>query len=665
MSSGGANISSYADNILFYIPRVPYTGISITDASGAAYQSGDEINLNVGDTMTLTAVLEPAATNDKVVWKTGNNQVATVNESSGVITAVGCGSTTVTAQVYDDAYTITVNVSGPPYIDPYLLPTNNWVLAASWEDLTNAAFVGRSNANTWRSRNSNKMIGGIPVRSAKLVYAYDSVSKVAYFLSGTVTEETFNSTTKYYYIPQPATSFTYHPAEPATCSQHATIGYWTDQDGYKFLDANGQTPIDSIYDETSPFGEHVWGELAVTREPTCCEAGEGKHTCTKCGTIETVSVDPDSTKHSLTHHDAVPATCTGVGTKEHWECSLCNKRFRDDAGTQELINLTVNALGHDWGNDTWIWATDYSSASVTLTCGRCGAEKTLTDNELHIVTVVSEPTCTENKVVRYAAEVQDDENDSIFYGSTSSDVEVPDTSLGHDWGEWFTTTPATCSAPGEKTRTCKNDPSHTETEEIPALTHNWYAWTAVEGYPGLQEHDCANCGEHETRIHPFLQFVVAAGDGQTYTKGSQNPLAIKFDKKDIPDLRNVNVYQMFRNGGTIEVTDANGNVTTLGAGDFSASEGSLDVTLSTEYLEGLEEGNYAMTVTFVVAPDYLMTGAPASFTVSSPAPAGSDSPATGESAATPATTVALMMLAAYGVVYATRRRRAVSAKAAQ
>ena len=202
VSSGGANISSYADKILFYIPRVPYTGISITDASGAAYQSGDEINMNIGDTMTLTAVLEPAATNDKVVWKTGNYQVVTVNESSGVITAVGCGSTTVTAQVYDDAYTITVNVSGHPYIDPYSLTTNNWVLAASWEDLTNAAFVGRSNARTWRTRNNNKTIGGIPVRSAKLVYAYDSVSKVASFLStssGTVTEETFDSTTKYYY----------------------------------------------------------------------------------------------------------------------------------------------------------------------------------------------------------------------------------------------------------------------------------------------------------------------------------------------------------------------------------------------------------------------------------------------------------------------------------
>lgn len=162
---------------------------------------------------------------------------------------------------------------------------------------------------------------------------------------------------------------------------------------------------------------------------------------------------------------------------------------------------------------------------------------------------------------------------------------------------------------------------------------------------------------------------MAAGDGQTYTKGSQNPLAIKFDKKDITDLKNVNVYQMFRNGGTIEVTDASGTVTTLGAGDFSASEGSLDVTLSTEYLEGLEEGNYTLTVTFVVAPDYTMTSAPATFTVAAPsptdAPASTDAPATGESAAAIAAAAVLMTLATCGAAYAVRRRRAVSAEAAQ
>ena len=103
--------------------------------------------------------------------------------------------------------------------------------------------------------------------------------------------------------------------------------------------------------------------------------------------------------------------------------------------------------------------------------------------------------------------------------------------------------------------------------------------------------------------------------------------------EDIPDLRNVNVYQMFENGGTIDVTAPDGTVTTLSSGDFTAAEGSLDVTLSASYLEGMEDGDYTMTVTFVVAPGYEKTSAPSSFTVVSPAPAGSDSPATVESIA--------------------------------
>ena len=41
---------------------------------------------------------------------------------------------------------------------------------------------------------------------------------------------------------------------------------------------------------------------------------------------------------------------------------------------------------------------------------------------------------------------------------------------GHDWGEWIVTKPATTSAAGEETRTCKRDKSHTETRAIPKLT---------------------------------------------------------------------------------------------------------------------------------------------------------------------------------------------------
>ena len=42
--------------------------------------------------------------------------------------------------------------------------------------------------------------------------------------------------------------------------------------------------------------------------------------------------------------------------------------------------------------------------------------------------------------------------------------------LGHDWGQWTVTTPATARAEGVETRTCRNDASHTETRAIPKLT---------------------------------------------------------------------------------------------------------------------------------------------------------------------------------------------------
>jgi len=40
----------------------------------------------------------------------------------------------------------------------------------------------------------------------------------------------------------------------------------------------------------------------------------------------------------------------------------------------------------------------------------------------------------------------------------------------HTWGDWIVTTPATCDAPGEETRKCTKDTTHTETKEIEQLT---------------------------------------------------------------------------------------------------------------------------------------------------------------------------------------------------
>lgn len=86
--------------------------------------------------------------------------------------------------------------------------------------------------------------------------------------------------------------------------------------------------------------------------------------------------------------------------------------------------------------------------------------------------------------------------------------------LGHDWGDWTVTTPATCTNEGVETRTCKRDPSHVETRTIPTTGHNW-----VDNGNGT--HTCTNCGATEAFGALELRVVDAEGMNKSFTV-SQN-----------------------------------------------------------------------------------------------------------------------------------------------
>ena len=82
--------------------------------------------------------------------------------------------------------------------------------------------------------------------------------------------------------------------------------------------------------------------------------------------------------------------------------------------------------------------------------------------------------------------------------------ETEGSALGHDWGTWSTTSPATCNIAGLETRVCANDPAHRETRTIPALGHDWGAWSTTSpatcNIAGLETRVCANDPTHiETR----------------------------------------------------------------------------------------------------------------------------------------------------------------------
>ena len=80
------------------------------------------------------------------------------------------------------------------------------------------------------------------------------------------------------------------------------------------------------------------------------EHSGGTATCTAkavCSTCQTAYGELGG--HTLTKHDAVDATCTAPGNVEYWHCYGCDKDFSDSTGIEELTEITIPALNHNWG----------------------------------------------------------------------------------------------------------------------------------------------------------------------------------------------------------------------------------------------------------------------------------------------------------------------------
>ena len=85
--------------------KLPVSAVTLNETSTA---------LVVGNTKQLTATVAPANADDSTVtWKSGNTNVATVDQT-GKVTAVGVGTTTITATAGGKSATCTVTVTAKP-----------------------------------------------------------------------------------------------------------------------------------------------------------------------------------------------------------------------------------------------------------------------------------------------------------------------------------------------------------------------------------------------------------------------------------------------------------------------------------------------------------------------------------------------------------------------
>ena len=92
------------------------------------------------------------------------------------------------------------------------------------------------------------------------------------------------------------------------------------------LTIDGKTVIAVDEDHRHKVGNHT---CVTNTTPTCIK----KATCGICG-------QDYYGDHDLSHHNAVPHTCTADGTVEYWDCSVCGKKFSDPNGTAEITNIS-------------------------------------------------------------------------------------------------------------------------------------------------------------------------------------------------------------------------------------------------------------------------------------------------------------------------------------
>ena len=327
--------------------------------------------------------------------------------------------------------------------------------------------------------------------------------------------------------------FTTHvSAREATCTQQGNVEYWTCAVCGKHFDGN-TAAANELTDVSVAANGHTFEHTAAV-PATCTVDGNKEYWyCTVChqyfltgatNASDTLAVpfsdtiDP-KTGHTSASVAAIEVGCETDGRKAFTYCSVC-----DTILTLEGVDVSLNGwtktdneeiykiphTGHAYGDPTWVWADDYSSATATRVCAN-DASHTLTETDNDIATVVVPKTHTTDGKTTYTAEVT-----FAFDNKTYTDVvEVVDAASGHHTTK-VNPKDATCEEAGNREYwICEDEgcgklfvdeaalvETTLDAVTIPALGHNWvnptWTWTMNGDYytGATLTFTCANDDSH-------------------------------------------------------------------------------------------------------------------------------------------------------------------------
>ena len=332
-----------------------------------------------------------------------------------------------------------------------------------------------------------------------------------------------------------------------------------------------------------------------TKDPTCDQKGETTYTAVfqnaAFGTQTKVIADIDALGHDWgeatyawtegnaevvatrfcgrdrTHVETEIAEATSKVTKEAtceekgettWTATFTNEAFV----TQTKTEANIPALGHSWGEPTYVWADDNSTVTATRVCAH-DAEHVQTEVAETTSKVTKEATCEIAGETTWTATFRNE----AFTTQTKTEANLP--AIGHDWDEptygWAAdnsqvtavrlcknnsthfemeiaqataevTKPATCEAGGETTYTAvftkEGFATQTKTERnLAPLGHDWGepVWTWEEDYSGATAtwtcaHDSSHVHKDEATVKSVKVDPTPEEDGSiTYTATATGP----------------------------------------------------------------------------------------------------------------------------------------------
>lgn len=262
-----------------------------------------------------------------------------------------------------------------------------------------------------------------------------------------------------------------------------TVDATCGKDGYKAMVCSrcGKEVSRTVIPAT---GEHTWGTWVVDKAPTCTADGSRHRVCKVCGANETSVIKSEG--HKLTGQTkTVPSTCLKAGYTVN-VCSACG------AEVGEKKQLAIPA--HKWSN--WVVdkeATCEADGVKHRTCNVCGTtEKTTIAKLGHL---------NQGKIKTVAATCGKEGYKVVICSRCGKEIGsrtvIPATG-NHTWGAWVTDKAPTCSADGEKHRTCSTCGTVGK-DVIKSEGHNfktvWKTVDATCGKDGYKVLTCAYCGK--------------------------------------------------------------------------------------------------------------------------------------------------------------------------